>query len=234
VADLDRYPTWILLLAAVAAAVAVVARWMYLDRGSNPRRLWLLLLAAWLAVIGLAWAGVLVTRNGEKITPNQGLLVLADLMAGLLVASVPVGRTMRRLADELGQPRAGDAVAGFYRGWRILVVAALMVGTLAALLTAEIALAGETPASPAVIACRDFTTWSLANPTMPPRADRAILAQAASVAQAGRLRLVLQELDGDVQSSISDSGTAQILDEVRILSDEDAVNQDCTTAPAAS
>jgi hypothetical protein len=233
VADLDRYPTWILLLAAVAAAVAVVARWMYLDRGSNPRRLWLILLAAWLAVIGLAWAGVLATRTGEKITPNEGLLVLADLMAGLLVASVPVGRTMRRLADELGQPRAGNALAGVYRGWRMLTVVALIVATMAALLAAETALAGQTPEPPALVACRDFTTWSLANPTMPPRADRAVLAQAASVAQAGRLRLDLQTLDGDVQSSIDDSGTAQILDEVRILSDEDAVNQDCTAAPAA-
>jgi hypothetical protein len=154
-------------------------------------------------------------------------------MAGLLVASVPVGRTMRRLAAELGQPRAGHALAYSYRGWRILGVAGLMVGTMAALLAAETALAGEAPEPPALVACRDYTTWSLANPTMPPRADRAILAQAASVAQAGRLRLDLLALDGDVQSSIYDSGTAQILDEMRILSDEDAVNQDCTAAPAA-
>ncbi|HTW02858.1 MAG TPA: hypothetical protein VMF87_21320 [Streptosporangiaceae bacterium] len=232
-ADLDRYPTWILLLVAVAAAISVVARWMYLDRGSNPRRLWLMLLGAWLAVIALAWAGLLVTRNGEKITPDEGLLVLADLMAGLLVASVPVGRTMRRMADDLGQPRAGAALVGFYRGWRILAVAALTVGTMAALLTAEIALAGEPPEPPAVVACQDFTTWSLANPTMPPRADQAILAQAASVAQAGRLRLDLQALDSDVQSSIYNSGTAQIVDEARIASDEGALGQDCTAAPAA-
>jgi hypothetical protein len=233
VADLDLYPTWILLLVAVAAAISVVARWMYLDRGSNPRRLWLMLLGAWLAVIALAWAGLLVTRTGEKITPDEGLLVLADLMAGLLVASVPVGRTMRRMTDELGQPRAGHALVGFYRGWRILAVAALTVGTMAALLTAEIALAGEPPEPPAVVACQDFTTWSLANPAMPPRADQAILAQAARVAQAGRLRLALQALDSDVQSSIYDSGTAQIVDEARIVSDEGAVDQDCTAAPAA-
>ena len=232
-ADLDRYPTWILLLVAVAAAISVVARWMYLDRGSNPRRLWLMLLGAWLAVIALAWAGLLVTRTGEKITPDEGLLVLADLMAGLLVASVPVGRTMRRMAVELGQPRAGYALVGFYRGWRILAVAALMVGTMAALLTAEIALAGEPPEPPAMVACQDFTTWSTANPTMPPRADQAILAQAARVAQAGRLRLDLQALDGDVQSSIYDSGIAQIVDEARIVSAEGAVDQDCTPAPAA-
>jgi hypothetical protein len=233
VADLDRYPTWIVLLAAVAAAFSVVVRWMYLDRGSNPRRLWLMLLAAWLGVIALAWTGLLVTRNGEKVTPNEGLLVLADLMAGLLVVSVPVGRTMRRMADELGQPRAGDALARFYRGWRLLTVAALMLGTMAALLTAEIALAGEPPEPPAVVACQDFTTWSLANPTMPPRADQAILAQAARVAQAGRLRLDLQALDGDVQSSIDESGTAQLVDEAQIASEELAVDQGCAAAPAA-
>jgi hypothetical protein len=233
VADLDRYPTWILLLVAVAATVAVIARWMHLDRGSNPRRLWLMLLGAWLAVIGLAWAGLLVTRNGEKIAPNEGLLALADVMAGLLVASVPVGRTMSRLADEPGQLRAGDALVGFYRGWRMLGVVALIVGISAGLLTAEFALAGETPEPPALVACQDFTTWGLANPAMPPRADQALLAQAASVAPAGRLRLGLQALDSDVQSSIYDSGTAQIVDEARIVSDENAVDQDCTAAPAA-
>jgi hypothetical protein len=124
VSDVGRYPTWTLLLAAIALAVAVVLRYMILDRGSNLRRLWLMLLAIWLAVIGLAATGVVRTWSGESITPNEGLLVLADLMAGLLVISVPLGRALRRLTgNQLRQLRVRNALQVALGGWCLSRVA---------------------------------------------------------------------------------------------------------------
>jgi hypothetical protein len=237
VSDLDRYPTWTLLLAAIALAVAVVLRYMILDRGSNPRRLWLMLLAIWLAVIGLAAAGVVRTRSGESITPNEGLLVLADLMAGLLVISVPAGRALSRLTDsQLRQLRVRNAMYVALGRRQTIVVMALMLGTVAALLAGESALAAKLPGPPAVVACQDYRTWILApgNGTMPPDADQAMLARAAHIAPPGQLRLDLAALSADVQSAISDGGTAQgILDYSPILSEVSSVNLDCESAPAA-
>jgi hypothetical protein len=237
VSDVDRYPTWSLLLAAIALAAAVVLRYMILDRGSNPRRLWLILLTTWLAVIGLAAAGVFRTRTGESITPNEGLLVLADLMAGLLVISVPLGRGLRRITDrQLRQLRVRNALRAALGRRQTFAVVALMLGTMAALLAGEGALAAKLPGPPAVVACQDYETWILApgNGTMPPSADQAMLARAAHMAPPGHLQLDLAALAGDVQSAISDGGTAQgILDYERILSDESNVNVDCKTVPAA-
>jgi len=135
VSGIDRYPTWALLLAAMALAGAVVLRYMILDRGSNPRRLWLMLLAIWLAVVGLAATGVIRTHSGENITPNEGLLVPADLMAGLLVISAPAGRALRRLTDnQLRQLRVRNAMQVALGRRQTIVVMALMLGTMAALL----------------------------------------------------------------------------------------------------
>jgi len=235
--DVDRYPTWALLLAAIALAGAGVLRYMILDRGSNPRRLWLMLLAIWLAVVGLAAAGVIRTYSGENITPNEGLLVLADLMAGLLVISVPAGRALRRLTDnQLRQLRVRNAMQVVLGRRQTIVIMALMLGTMAALLAAESALAAKLPGLPAVVACQDYRTWILApgNGTMPPTADQAMLAQAAHIAPPGQLRLDLAALAADVQSAISDGGTAQaILEYSPILSDESDVNLDCESVPVA-
>jgi hypothetical protein len=237
VSDVDRYPTWILLLAAIALAGAVVLRYMILDRGSNPRRLWLMLLALWLVVVGLAATGVFRTRTGEKITPNEGLLVLADVMAGLLVGSAPLGRALRRLTDnQLRQLRVRNALQVALGRRQAIVVMALVLGTMAALLAGESALAAKLPGPPAVVACQDYETWILApgNGTMPPSADQTMLARAARIAPPGQLRLDLAALAADVQSAISDGGTAQgILDYSRILADESNVNLDCKSVPAA-
>lgn len=235
--DVDRFPTWILLLAAIALVSAVVLRFMVLDRGSNPRRLWLILLALWLVVVGLAAAGVFRTWSDQNITPNEGLLVLADVMAGLLVISVPVGRAVRRLTDDqLRQLRGRGAMLVALGRRQFIVVMALMLGTMAALLAGESALAAKLPGPPAVVACQDYTTWILApgNGTMPPSADQTMLAQAARIAPPGRLRLNLAALAADVQSAISDGGTAQgILEYSPILSEESSVNLDCKSVPVA-
>lgn len=230
-----RYPTWLLLVAAVALAVAAVGRFMSLDRRSNPRRVWFMLLAAWLAVIGLAGAGVFTTRTGQRITPNEGLLVCADLMAAMLVLSIPAGRATRRLTvEELRQLRPGDALRSLF-GWkRALAVTALMLGTMAALLAGEIAVATELPPPPAVAACQDFTTWVLApgNSDMPPRADHELLTQATRVAPPGPLRQHLQTLTAAVLSAISDNGQAPG-DQNSVFAAEDAVILDCKPLSAA-
>jgi hypothetical protein len=237
VSDVDRYPAWALLLAAIALAGAVVLRYMILDRGSNPRRVWLMLLALWLVVIGLAAAGVVRTRTGANITPNEGLLVLADVMAGLLVISVPVGRALSRLTDgQLRQLRVRNAMQVALGGRQAVVVMALMLGTVVVLLAAETALAAKLSGPPAVVACQDYRTWILApgNGSMPPDADQAMLARAAQIAPPGRLRLGLAALSGVVQSAIADGGSAQgILDSSQILSDVSNVNLDCKSVPAA-
>jgi hypothetical protein len=136
----------------------------------------------------------------------RGLLVLADLMAGLLVMSVPVGRALRRLTDsQLRQLRVRDAMQVALGRRQTLVVVALMVVTMAALLAGESALAAKLPGPPAVVACQDYRTWILApgNGTMPPSADQAMLAQAAQIAPPGHLRLDLAALAADVKSAIS-------------------------------
>ncbi|HUB40280.1 MAG TPA: hypothetical protein VMA72_15635 [Streptosporangiaceae bacterium] len=157
--DFDRYPSWILLLAAIALAGAVALRYMILDRGSNRRRLWLMLLALWLVGVGLAATGAVRTRTGENITPNEGLLILADLMAGLLVISVPAGRALRRLTDsQLRQLRVRNAMLVALGKGQAIVVVALMLATLAALLVGETALAAKVPGPPAVAACQDYRT----------------------------------------------------------------------------
>lgn len=95
---LDHYPSWPFLIAAVAAALAVAVRYMQLDRGSNPPGTWLKLLVAWLAVVVVAALGLVFTRNGQRIAPNEGLLlVYTDIMVSLLVISVPLARATRRL-----------------------------------------------------------------------------------------------------------------------------------------
>jgi hypothetical protein len=237
VSEVDRYPTWALLLAAIVLAAAVVLRYMIVDRGSNPRRLWLMLLAVWLAVVGLAAAGLVRTRTGEPITPNEGRLVLADLMAGLLVGSVPAGRALRRLTGEqLRQLRVRDALQVALGRRLAFLVIALVAGTMAVLLAGESALAANLPEPPAVVACQDYQAWILApgNGTMPPRADQAMLARAASIAPPGRLRLDLAALAADVRSAISDRGTAQgIAEYPQILSELSNVNLDCQSVPAA-
>lgn len=235
--DVGRYPTWVLLLGAVGSAVAVVVRYMLLDRGSNPRRLWLMLLAAWLVVIGLAASGALVTRNGERIAPNEGLLVLADLMVGMLVISAPVGRATRRFSDaDLRRLRVRGALGTLLGRRRALAVMALLLGTMIALLAGEVALAARLPWPPALVACQDYATWSQApaNGTMPPAADEGILARASRVAPPGQLNVDLNALAADVRSAIFDTGTAQILDEARIVSDEQALDLDCKSVPTAS
>ncbi len=230
-ADVARYPTWVLLLVTIVIAAVVVLRYAALDRGSNPRRVWLMLMAAWLAVIGLAAAGLIRSRTGQQITPNEGLLVLADLMAALLVISVPAGRAMRRLpSDRIRLLRITNAGQVLLGKWWALVVVGLTLATMAGLLAGEIALAAELPGPPAAAACQDYTTWFLdpANSTMPPRADRQILTEASQVAPPGNLRTHLAALAADVQSAISGNGTIQgILDELRITSDEGALNKDC-------
>lgn len=234
--DLGRYPTWILFLAAVASTVGVIARYMVLDRGANPRRTWLWLLAAWLVVVGLAGAGLLVARNGQRITPNEGLLVFADLMAGWLVLSIPVGRATRRLTDrELRQLRVGDAGATLLGQRHFITLAVVLVlGTMSALLVGELALAARLPAPPAVVACQDYTTWILApaNATFPPPADQQVLARATAVAPPGRLRQDLSALGADVQSALVGADTAQgVQDMANIPSEEETVNLDCQSVP---
>jgi len=208
---------------------------MILDRRSNPRRLWFMLLGAWLAVIGLAGAGALVTRTGHRITPNEGLLVCADLMAGLLVLSIPAGRAMRRLTDEeLRQLRPGDAWRTLLGRYGAFAAVALVLVTMAALMVAESAVAAELPPPPAVAACQDFTTWLLApaNRAVPQQAEQGLLVQAAGVAPPGPLRLDLETLAADVQSEIRGNGLAQDAQD-SVIADEDAVILDCEPLPAA-
>jgi len=236
VQDLNRFPTWIVLLAAIASVIAVIGRYIVIDRGANPRRLWLMLLGAWLAVTGVGALGILRTRTGQRITPNQGLLVLADEMAGLLVISIPLARAAHRLTvSELRQLRSGDAVSALFGRHYLVKVIALMLGPMAILLAGEIALAAELPAPPAVVACRDYTTWILApaNAGLPPRADQAILTHASRVAPPGHLANDLNALAADVGLAIRDVNTMQrILDEARVVSDEKAVSLDCKSVPA--
>lgn len=232
----DRYPTWVLLVVAVAVAVAVVLRYMTLDRGANARRVWLVWLAGLLAVIGVADLGLLVSRNGQPITPNEGLLVLADIFAGLLVISIPLGRALRRRTDaELRQIRGNGALNALVGRRGSVAVISVMIGTIVVLLVGEIALADQLSAPPAAVACQDYTTWitAPANSVMPPQADEGILNQASVVAPAGRLQASLDALAADVQAAIGDSGTIQRLaDESRILSDETAVTHACKSVPA--
>jgi hypothetical protein len=235
VANLDRYPTWILLLAAVASAVAFVLRYKALDRRPNLLRPSLMLLAGLLAVIGLARAGIFVTRGGERITPNEGLLILADLMAGMLVLSIPAGRATRRLTDgELRQLRSGNALQAIFGRKALFIVVTVVFGTMAALITAEAAAAAELPPPPAIAACRDYTTWLLApanKGTMPPKADQGILAQAARVAPPGRLRQDLRDLSATITAAIPSTGWSQAGLDGLIVSGLDAVSNDCRSVP---
>jgi hypothetical protein len=231
--NVDRYPTWVLLFVTIVLGVAVVLRYAVLDRGSNPRRLWLMLMAAWLAAIGLVAAGLVRSRSGQQVTPNEGLLVLADFMAALLVISVPVGRAMRRLpSDRLRLLRPNNAFQVLLGNRGAFAVMVLLLGTMAGLLAGESALAAELPGPAAATACQDYTTWMLdpANNSMPPRADQRLLTEASQVAPPGDLRSELAALAANVQSAISGNGTIPgILDETRIISEEGTVSQHCTS-----
>jgi hypothetical protein len=93
--------------------------------------------------LAVAWPELAqLTRSGERITPNEGLLVGADLMAGMLVLSIPAGRAARRLTDEeLRQLRVGDALQTLLGRYRAFAAIALVLVTMAALLVGEIAVA---------------------------------------------------------------------------------------------
>jgi 4-amino-4-deoxy-L-arabinose transferase-like glycosyltransferase len=237
-AGVDRYPTWVLLVVAVAAAVAVVLRYMRLDRGANPRRAWLGLLAGLLVVIGVADLGLLVSRTGQPITPNEGLLVVADVFAGLLVTSILVGRAARRLTDaELHQIRGRGALIALLGRRGSVAAIAVVIGTIGVLLAAESALADRLPRPPAAVACEDFTTWitAPANAGLPPVADQGILNHAVVVAPPGRLQVSLDALALDVQAAIDGGGTVQrLVEEERIVSDETAVTHACKSVQAVS
>lgn len=46
-----------------------------------------------------------------------------------------------------------------------VAVIVVMIGTIVALLAAEFAFAARLPRPPAVVACRDYTTWSIFSAT---------------------------------------------------------------------
>lgn len=233
--SLDRYPTWPFLAAAVAAAVAVAVRYKRLDRGSNPQGTWLKLLIAWLAVVVVAALGLLVTRNGQRIAPNEGLLIFTDIMASLMVISVPLARATRRLTiSELRQIRGpGALTAVFGRRGSVAVIAA-MIGTIVVLLAGEYALAARLPGPPAVAACRDYTRWSTFSATGEgPQPDPGILNQAADLAPRGSLRDSLDALVSDLHASDFAHGTTQADAAASVLSDETAVDAACQSVLAA-
>jgi hypothetical protein len=113
-------------------------------------------------------------------------------MASLLLMSVPLGRALRRLTgNQLRQLRFRNALQVALGGRQAFAVVALMLGTTAALLAGESALAAKLPGPLAVVACQDYNTLMLApgNGTMPPNADQVLLARAAHMASPGHLRL---------------------------------------------
>lgn len=235
-AELDRYPTWVLLLAASALTVAAIVRFRVLDRRPNPLLIWFMLLAGCLAVaLGLAVTGLLRTRSGQRFTPNEGLLTYADLVAGMLVVSIPLGRAMRRLTDgEVRQLRAGNAIQRLFGGNGPFVGGVIVAVITAALMTGELALAAALPPPPAVAACQDYTTWLLAPANvdvLPPTADQGILARAARVAPPGPLRVQLRQLVATVQAEPRRQGSSLLVTDNEIASGLGAVNHDCTSVP---
>jgi len=224
VAVVGRYPTWMLLLAAVISVGALAGLGWYLDRSSpGARRIWVRLLAAYLVILALAWAGVIPSRGG-LITPNEGLLVVTDLMVAMLVVLLPAAWWRRRRG-------AGRHQVSGLRGVLLGLLACALVG---ALLFGEIDLASALPPTPATAACDDYRTWVLApgNATPPPVADQAVLAKAAREAPAGRLKQALTALLAEVQATGAAWGTAQgYLDEQQTLSYMGTVTADCRSVP---
>ena len=224
-AVMDRYPTWVLLLLAVAAVGALAGTGLYVDRRSpEARRFWIPLLAAYLAVVGLAWAGAIPSRGGGLIAPNTALLGVTDTMVALLVAVTPAVWWQRRRGHDRSWMYGGRG------GVLVGVVAFTIVG---ALLFGEIELASALRPPPAIAACDAYYTW---NPPglgpVAPQADRAVLAKAVREAPAGRLRNDLAVLEADVQAVVSEQGTVQgVLDEQRIPADMNAVTLDCRSVP---
>lgn len=233
--DVNRYPTWVLLVAAVAMTVAVVVRFIILDRGASPRRIWPRLLAVFLATVALAGSGLLKTRTGQRVTANEGLLVDTDILAGLLVLTFPARYAVRRLPDaDPGRLRPGADVAPLYQR-RQFLGAMVVLATTVVLLAGEIALAAQLPALPAAAACQDYRTWILApaNATLPPEADVGTLARASTAVPPGRLRDDLRTLLSGVRAAILAKGTEQgILDEAQIVTGVTALNRDCAAVPA--
>jgi hypothetical protein len=234
--SVDRYPTWPFLAAAFAAALAVVVLYMRLDRGANPRSVYLKLLLAWLVVAGAAALGLLVTRTGQRIAPNEGLLVFTDIMVSLIVIAIPIFRATRRLTvSELRQIRGPTALTDMFGLRRSIALVALMIGTIVVLLAGEIALADRLPGPPALVACQDYTTWSIFTATgVGPQPKPGILKQAAEIAPRGALRDSLDALVADLREADSGRGTTQAEAATNVLSDETTLYDACRPVLAAA
>lgn len=109
-----------------------------------------------------------------------------------------------------------------------------MIGTIVALLAAEFAFAARLPRPPAVVACRDYTSWSIFSATgVGPQPDPGILNEAAYIAPRGSLKDSLDSLVNDLHASTFDRGTTQADAASSILSDETALDTACRSVLAA-
>ena len=234
--SVDRYSTWPFLAAAVAAALAVVVLYMRLDRGANPRSTYLNLLLAWLCVVGVAALGLLVTRIGQRIAPNERLLVFTDIMVSLMVIAIPISRATRQLTiSQLRQIRGPTALTDQFGLRGSIAFVALMIGTIVALLAGEFALADRLPGPPAVVACQDYTTWRTFLATGAGSHPKpGILKQAAEVAPRGPLQDSLEALVADLHAADSDRGATQAEATANIFSDETMLNDACRSVVAGS
>jgi hypothetical protein len=188
------------------------------------------LLAAYLVIVGLAWAGLLPSHSG-LIPPNAGLLVVADVMIALLVVWLPAASRKGR--------RGGNLSWAYGRRGVLLSVLAFVL--IVASLFGEIGLASELPPPPARAACDDYGTWVFAQVKAAPPSyvDEEKLTRAAREAPRGPLRQDLTALVVDVHAAISAWNTSQgslgeqqllaaYQDDQLVQSDMNAVTTDCS------
>src|SRR5215469_393590 len=111
----DRYPTWPFYRRLCCRCSGRCPALHTAGPRSEPRSTYLKILLAWLLVPRLAALGLIFTRTGQRIAPNEGLLVFTDLMASLTVIAIPICRATGRLTvSELRQIRGPTALTDMF------------------------------------------------------------------------------------------------------------------------
>jgi hypothetical protein len=232
----NGYPTWPFLAVAAASVVAAILLLMRLDRGANPRSVYVKLLLAWLSVVGVCALGLVVDRGGRRVITNVGLLFFTDIMVTMIVAAIPFWlKTRRWSVSELRKIRFPTGLGYVFGTGGGIAFVVLVIGTLVALLAGEFALADLLPGPPAVVACQDYTAWSTYQATgagPPPRPG--ILTQAAEIAPDGVLRDSLDALVADQHAADTDPGQSllQAVATANVYSDETTLDSACRSVLA--
>ena len=155
-------------------------------------------------------------------------------MASLMVIAIPIYRARRRLTvSELRQIRGPTALTDMFGLRGSIALVAVMIATITGLLAGEFALADRLPGPPALVACQDYTTWSVYTATGVGRQPKpGTLTQAADVAPRGPLKDSLDALVADLHAASFDRGTMQEEAAANVLSDETTLDDACRSVLA--